>query len=39
MKEFEKKTYFLMTGDELNDLISKELAPLTDNPTRFENFE
>jgi len=39
MKKFEKETYFTLTGDELDELISKELAPLTKNPARFEKFE
>lgn len=39
MKKFEKKTYFTMNGNELNDLISKNLAPLVKNPDRFKNFE
>jgi len=39
MKEFKKKTYFLMDVRELDELIRKELAPLTKNPARFKNFE
>lgn len=39
MKKFKKETYFTLTGDELNTLVSKELAPLVKNPARFENFE
>lgn len=39
MKKFKKETYFTLTGDELNDLISKNLVNLVKNPTRFLNFE
>lgn len=39
VKKFKKKTYFTLTGDELNDLIIENLAPLTKNPGRFEKFE
>lgn len=39
MKKFDKKTYFTLTGDDFNELVKKELAPLTKNPARFEKFE
>lgn len=39
MKKFKKETYFTLTGCEFNELVSKNLAPLTKNPARFEKFE
>lgn len=39
MKKFDKKTYFNLTGNEFDELVRENLAPLVKNPARFEDFE
>lgn len=36
---FKKKTLITCDVDDINNLVSEKLAPLTNNPERYKNFE